>query len=89
MRRYIKYFNTYAILWWRHLLNNWVAKLVSLLLAIFLWSFVNTIQSTISQRNLTVPFSPLLSSSQIATGIPDKIEIVVSGKSQLIPKAKS
>ncbi len=88
MKRYIKYFSTYARLWWKRLLNDWLAKLVALLLAIFLWSFVNSIQSAISQRNLTVPLSPLIQPSQIATGIPDKVEIVVSGKSQLIKKLK-
>ncbi len=88
MRRYIKYFNTYARLWWQRLLRNWLAKLVALLLAIFLWSFVSTVQNTISQRSFTIPLSPLLNNSQIATGVPDNVEVIVSGRSQLIEKLK-
>ena len=88
MRRYIKYFNTYFRLWWRRLLRNWVAKLVSLLLAVLLWSFVNSAQNTTSQRSLTVVLSPLSSSSQVVTGVPDSVEVVVSGKSQRIERLK-
>ncbi len=88
MRRYIKYFNTYLRLWWQRLLRNWVAKLVALFLAVLLWSFVNSAQNTISQRSLTVTLSPSSSSSQVVTGVPDSVEVVVSGKSQRIERLK-
>lgn len=89
MKRYLQYFNTYVRLWWQRLINNWLAKLLALLLALLLWSFVSNIQKTISQRNLTINISPLVPNSQVAKGIPDTVEIVVSGNSQRIARLRA
>lgn len=63
--------------------NNWPQKLGALALAGFVWYFVNLSNTDISQRTFTVPVSVEgVSPDQVPSGIPETIEVIVSGPSR-------
>lgn len=67
------------------LLRHWPQKFTALIIAAFLWLFVSTEQITTSQRSFLVPLTVIgLSDSQLATGIPELVEVSVSGESTRI-----
>lgn len=71
----------------RKVLHNWPQKLGALIAAVLLWLFVTTDESNIiqSQRSFFVPLVVEgLSNSQVATGIPDIVEVTLSGPSNRI-----
>jgi YbbR domain-containing protein len=64
----------------RRLINNWPQKLGALILALVLWYFVSTDETVIVQRSLLVPLQVEgLRPGQIAIGIPEVVEVTVSG----------
>lgn len=69
----------------KRILNHWPQKLAALLVAMLLWLFVNTDETTTSQITLSVPLTiEGLESNQLTTGIPEQVEITVSGPSPRI-----
>jgi YbbR domain-containing protein len=68
-----------------HILRHWPQKLTAFIIAIFLWLFVTTEQITTSQRSFLVPLTIIgLTNNQLATGVPDVVEVGVSGESNRI-----
>ncbi len=62
------------------LLEHWPQKLAALGLAVLFWFFVSTDETVITQRSLLVPLTTLgVSASQVAVGVPDTVEVTVSG----------
>lgn len=69
----------------RSLSRHWPQKITALAIATFLWLFVSTEQITTSQRSFLVPLTVVgLSDNQLATGVPEFIEVSVSGESTRI-----
>ncbi|MEM6430885.1 MAG: CdaR family protein [Deinococcota bacterium] len=67
------------------LLSHWPQKLTAFVIAIFLWLFVTTEQITTSQRSFLVPLTIIgLTNNQLATGVPDLVEVSVAGESNRI-----
>jgi len=64
------------------LTNNWLRKLGALALAAMVWFFVTTDEAAITQRTLLVPVSVEgLGPNQVAVGVPELVEVTVSGQS--------
>ena len=64
------------------LVHNWPQKLGALLLAVLLWLFVSNDSTSTTQRAFFVPLNVQgLSENQVATGVPERIEVTVSGPS--------
>ncbi|MEZ4629963.1 MAG: CdaR family protein [Deinococcales bacterium] len=78
---------------WQRLSYNWNAKLGSALLAILLWSMISSSQSLTTQRALTVNLNVLepqgLAVKTITTGVPETVEVLVSGPSNRINSLKA
>jgi YbbR domain-containing protein len=69
----------------RSLSRHWPQKITALAIATFLWLFVSTEQITTSQRSFLVLLTVVgLSDNQLATGVPEFIEVSVSGESTRI-----
>ncbi|MEM7738282.1 MAG: CdaR family protein [Deinococcota bacterium] len=70
---------------WLRLLRHWPQKLTAVIIAVFLWLFVTTEQITTSQRSFLVPLTIIgLTNNQLATGVPEVVEVGVSGESNRI-----
>lgn len=64
----------------RRLLVNWPQKLGAVLLAFAVWLFVSMDDTNIVQRSLLVPLQVEgLQAGEIAVGVPDVVEVTVSG----------
>ena len=64
----------------RRWLERWPQKLAALGLAVLFWVFVSTDETVTTQRSLLVPLNLLgLSANQIPVGVPDTVEVTVSG----------
>lgn len=73
----------------KRLFYNWPQKLGALLFAVLIWFFVSTDESTITQRSMLVPLTvDGLSSNQLTVGVPEVIEVTVSGPSARINNLK-
>jgi YbbR domain-containing protein len=69
----------------RRLANNWLQKLISLLLAIVAWYVISLSDTSVSQRSLRVPVTiEGLSANQTQTGAPSTVDVVVSGRSSSV-----
>jgi YbbR domain-containing protein len=69
----------------RSLLRHWPQKITAVIIAAFLWLFVSTEQTTTSQRSFLVPLTVIgLNDNQLATGVPEFVEVSVSGESTRI-----
>jgi len=65
--------------------NNWHLKLGAFVLAVLFWFFVSTDDAALSQRSLRAPLKVEgLREGQIASGVPDTVEVRVSGPSYRI-----
>ncbi|MBS3967223.1 MAG: hypothetical protein KGZ60_08240 [Truepera sp.] len=65
----------------RRLTNHWPRKLGALVLAVMVWFFVATDEAAITQRTLLVPVSVEgLGPNQVAVGVPELVEVTVSGQ---------
>jgi YbbR domain-containing protein len=74
----------------RRLLHNWPQKLVALVLAVLLWLFVSTSNSSITQKSLRIPLTVIgLNSGQAASGVPSEVEITFSGPSSRVDILKA
>jgi YbbR domain-containing protein len=71
------------------LLHNWPQKLGALALAVVMWLFVTTSSVSTTQRSLLVPLTVEgVEASQVAVGVPDVVEVNVSGPSTRIDRLK-
>ncbi len=69
----------------KRLTHNWLAKLVSVALAIIAWYFILLNVATTSQRNLEIPVSVVgLEQTQTISEIIDQVNITVSGESRQV-----
>ncbi|MGL4609427.1 MAG: CdaR family protein [Trueperaceae bacterium] len=69
----------------RRLTNNWLPKLVSLLLAIVSWYVVSISDTSVSQRSLRVPVTiEGLSENQTQSGAPAVVDVIISGRSSSV-----
>jgi YbbR domain-containing protein len=65
--------------------NNWLQKLIALLLAILAWYVVSISDTSVSQRSLQVPVEiEGLSEAQTQSGAPETVDVVVSGRSSSV-----
>ncbi len=65
--------------------NNWLQKLISLLLAILAWYVVSLSDTSVSQRSLPVPVVVEgLSEAQTQSGAPVTVDVIVSGRSSSV-----
>ena len=71
----------------KRLTHNWLAKLVSVALAIIAWYFILLNVATTSQRNLEIPVSVVgLEQTQTISEIIDQVNITVSGESRQVDR---
>lgn len=71
------------------LLHHWPQKLGALALALVMWMFVTTSSVTTTQRSLLVPLTVEgVDASQVAVGVPDVVEVNVSGPSNRIDRLR-
>jgi YbbR domain-containing protein len=69
----------------KRITNNWLQKLISLLLAIVAWYVVSISDTSVSQRSLQVPVTVEgLSEAQTQSGAPVTVDVVVSGRSSSV-----
>lgn len=69
----------------KRITNNWLPKLISLLLAILAWYVVSLSDTSVSQRSLRVPVAiEGLSEAQTQSGAPETVDVVVSGRSSSV-----
>jgi YbbR domain-containing protein len=69
----------------KRLTNNWLQKLISLLLAIVAWYVVSISDTSVSQRSLRVPVTVEgLSEFQTQSGAPTTVDVIVSGRSSSV-----
>jgi YbbR domain-containing protein len=65
--------------------NNWLQKLIALLLAVLSWYVVSISDTSVSQRSLQVPVNVEgLSEAQTQSGAPVTVNVVVSGRSSSV-----
>ncbi len=70
-------------------LHSWPQKLGALALAIVVWLFVTTSSVSTTQRSLLVDLSVEgVQASQLAVGVPDVVEVTVSGASSRIDRLR-
>jgi YbbR domain-containing protein len=66
----------------RRITNNWLQKLISLLLAVLAWYLISLSDTSVSQRSLQVPVAVEgLSENQKQSGAPVTVAVIVSGRS--------
>ncbi len=71
----------------KRMMHNWLAKLVSVALAIIAWYFISLNVATTSQRNLEIPVSVVgLEQTQTISETIDKVDITVSGESRQVDR---
>ena len=71
------------------LLHAWPQKLGALVLASLIWMFVSVNDTSITQRSLFVPISvDGLPSSSVATGLPEFVEVTVTGASGQVDRLR-
>ena len=71
-------------------LHNWPQKLGALLVAILIWVFIATDDTSITQRSMFVPISVEgIPESSVVTGLPEFVEITVSGPSGQIDRLRA
>jgi YbbR domain-containing protein len=69
--------------------HAWPQKVGALVLATLVWLFVNVNDTSITQRSLFVPITvDGLASDSVATGLPDFVEVTVSGASGPIDRLR-
>ncbi len=69
----------------KRLTNNWLQKLISLLLAALAWYIVGVSDTSVSQRSLQVPVEiEGLSEFQTQSGAPATVDVIVSGRSSSV-----
>jgi YbbR domain-containing protein len=69
----------------KRITNNWLQKLISLLLAVVAWYVVSISDTSVSQRSLQVPVTVEgLSEAQTQSGAPVTVDVVVSGRSSSV-----
>ncbi len=69
----------------KRLTNNWLQKLISLLLAMLAWYFISISDTSVSQRSLRVPVEiEGLSEAQTQSGAPATVDVIVSGRSSSV-----
>ena len=72
------------------LLKRWPQKLAALVLAIFVWFFVNVNDTNISQRGLIIPLEVEgLSEEETASGYPSVVSVSISGPSNLVDNLRA
>lgn len=71
------------------LLENWPLKLGAFLLATFVWFFVSTSEVTTTQRSMLVPLAVEgVGERRVAVGLPDVVEVSVSGPSNRVDRLR-
>lgn len=71
------------------LFKRWPQKLAALVLAVFVWFFVNVNDTNISQRGLIIPLEiEGLSEEETASGYPSVVNVSISGPSNLVDNLK-
>ncbi|MEX2542523.1 MAG: CdaR family protein [Trueperaceae bacterium] len=71
------------------LLHAWPQKLGAIVLASLIWLFVNVNDTSITQRSLFVPITVEgLASDNVATGLPDYVEVTVAGPSGQVDRLR-
>ncbi|MEX2536502.1 MAG: CdaR family protein [Trueperaceae bacterium] len=71
------------------LLHAWPQKLGAVVLASFIWLFVTVNDTSITQRSLFVPITVEgLAADSVVTGLPDFVEITISGPSGQIDRLR-
>lgn len=69
----------------KRLTNNWLQKLISLLLAVLAWYGVSITDTSVSQRSLQVSVEVEgLSGAQTQSGAPKTVDVIVSGRSSSV-----
>lgn len=80
---------TALLTWWARLRHNWPSKLGALLVALFVWTIVATDETTTAQRSLLVPLVVEgLEADRVAVGLPEFVEITVSGTSSRVDRLR-
>ena len=73
----------------RGLLDNWPQKLGALALATLVWFLVSTNEQTTTQRSLLVPLAVEgVGERRVAVGLPEFVEVTVSGRSNRIDRLR-
>jgi YbbR domain-containing protein len=73
----------------RILTHNWPQKLGALLLATLLWAFISLNDPSVTQRSLLVPITiEGVEGSRVAIGIPEMVEVTVSGPSNRVNRLR-
>lgn len=71
------------------LLHAWPQKLGAVVLASLIWLFVNVNDTSVTQRSLFVPITVHgLASDNVATGLPDYVEVTVAGPSGQVDRLR-
>jgi YbbR domain-containing protein len=74
---------------WHRIVRHWPRKVAAVLLAFIMWLFVSTTETTIAQRTLLVPVERLGGSAEAYyTGIPNVVEVTVSGPANRIDRLR-
>jgi YbbR domain-containing protein len=75
--------------WWDRLRHNGPSKLGALFVALFIWTVVATDETTTAQRSLLVPLVVEgLEADRVAVGLPEFVEITVSGVSSRVDRLR-
>ncbi|MDF1522732.1 MAG: hypothetical protein P1P87_07935 [Trueperaceae bacterium] len=75
--------------WWARLRHNWPSKVASLLVALFVWTVVATDETATAQRSLLVPLVVEgLEADRVAVGLPQFVEITVSGVNSRVDRLR-
>ena len=73
----------------RQLVSNWPLKLAAVIISALLWVFVSNSTVTVTQRSLLVPITVQgMSGNQVATGIPEVVEVTVSGSDTRVDRLR-
>jgi len=72
------------------LIDHWPMKLGAVAISGLIWLFVSNTTVTVTQRSLLIPTTTVgMSSHQVASGIPDFVEITVSGPDNRVDRLRS
>ena len=75
--------------WGRRLVHHWPRKLGAVAAALFIWLIVATDATTTAQRSLLVPLVVVgLDADRLAVGLPELVEVTVSGASSRIDRLR-